>query len=119
MSRENVNAFYARLATDEAFRAQIQGVESKDKCSQIVQAAGYVFTEEEFEAVTAEFLESNVADDSFRDLSEKELEAVVGGAVSSFLGKPLYQLMYGAVQIYGVVIPYSDFQQTTPDSPLT
>ncbi len=86
MSRENVNAFYARLATDKAFRAQIQEVESKDKCSQIVQAAGYVFTEEEFEAVTAEFLESNVADDSFRDLSEKELEAVFGGAVSSFLG---------------------------------
>lgn len=96
MSRENVNAFYARLATDEAFRAQIQGVESKDKCSQIVQAAGYVFTQEEFEAVTAELLESNVADDSLKDLSEKELGAVVGGAVPSLLPISILPIMaYG------------------------
>ncbi len=96
MSRENVKAFYARLATDETFRAQIQGIESKDECSQILQAAGYVFTHKEFEAVTAEFLESNIADDSFRDLSEKELEAVFGGAVSSLLVIPINLLpMYG------------------------
>lgn len=102
MSRKNVKLLYARLATDEAFRTQIQAVESKDECSQILQAAGYVFTQEEFEAVTAELLESNVADDSFRDLSEKELEAVFGGAVSSLLPIPIQHIL-----IYG--LPPGDF----------
>ncbi|NEO62926.1 MAG: Nif11 family protein, partial [Moorea sp. SIO4G2] len=32
MSLENVKAFYERLGTDQAFRAQIQGVNSKDEC---------------------------------------------------------------------------------------
>lgn len=72
MSREHVKAFYSRLATDEAFRTQIETAGSKDKCSKIVQAASYYFTPEEFEAYTVEFLESNVADDSLRALSEKE-----------------------------------------------
>ena len=41
MSKENVKSFYARLATDKAFRNQIQGIESKDECIQILQAAGF------------------------------------------------------------------------------
>lgn len=40
MSLENVKAFYERLASDEAFRAQIQGVKSKTEGSQIVRSAG-------------------------------------------------------------------------------
>ena len=32
MSVENVQAFYARLANDQAFRTQIQAVTSKDEC---------------------------------------------------------------------------------------
>jgi len=40
MSRENVKAFYERLATDEVFRSQIQKVKTKDECSQIVKGAG-------------------------------------------------------------------------------
>lgn len=103
MSRENVKAFYRSLATDEAFRTQIKATESKDECSQIVQNAGYDFTLEEFEAVTAELLKSNVADDSLRDLSEKELEAVIGGAVSSLLIEKIQP-----VQEYGVVLPPDD-----------
>lgn len=49
MSKENVKAFYARLASDEAFRTQIQSVKSKAECSQIVKRAGYEFTSEEYE----------------------------------------------------------------------
>ena len=45
MSLENVKAFYERLATDEVFSSQIQGVKNKDECSQIVKGAGYDFTQ--------------------------------------------------------------------------
>ncbi|MEH2092689.1 Nif11-like leader peptide family natural product precursor [Nostoc sp.] len=44
MSIENVKNFYENLANDEAFRNQIQAVNSKEECSQIVKAAGYDFT---------------------------------------------------------------------------
>ncbi|NEP21701.1 MULTISPECIES: Nif11-like leader peptide family natural product precursor [unclassified Moorena] len=108
MSLENVKAFYERLGTDQAFRAQIQGVNSKDECRQIVQSAGYDFTQEELEDYTGQLLESSAAEDGLRDLDQQELEAVFGGA-SQVMGikggiQPLYgviwpplQLLYGAV----------------------
>jgi predicted ribosomally synthesized peptide with nif11-like leader len=79
MSIENVKAFYARLANDEAFRTQIQDVSNKDECSQIVKAAGYDFTSQELEEYTAYLLELGTNESEFRDLNEKELEAVFGG----------------------------------------
>lgn len=82
MSRENVKAFYERLATDEGFRSQIQGVKNKDECSQIVKSSGYDFTQQEFEEYTAQLLESGATDGELMDLNEKELEAVFGGAIS-------------------------------------
>lgn len=99
MSRENVKAFYARLASDEAFRTQIQGVKSKAECSQIVKSAGYEFTSEEYEEYTAQLLELNASDNELQDLDEKELEAVFGGA-SSILGiyQPIHQ-EYGVVEL--------------------
>ena len=90
MSLENVQAFYRRLQTDETFQAQIKAAESKLECSQIVQAAGYFFTEEEFEEYTAQLLESTPAEDGLRDLDEAELEAVgkVFGGIGTIL--PMY-----------------------------
>ncbi len=44
MSLENVKLFIEKLATDEAYRAQIQSVNSKAECSQIVKDAGFYFT---------------------------------------------------------------------------
>jgi len=88
MSRENVKAFYERLATDEVFRSQIQGVKNKDECSQIVKSSGYDFTQQEFEEYTVQLLESGATDGELMDLNEKELEAVFGGA-SSVIGKLL------------------------------
>lgn len=107
MSLENVKAFYERLATDEVFRSQIQGVKNKDECSQIVQTAGYDFTQQEFEEYTVQLLESGATDGELMDLNEKELEAVFGGA-SSIIGKPPRQQIYGVVwqpyqPMYGII----------------
>ncbi|NEO70182.1 Nif11-like leader peptide family natural product precursor [Moorena sp. SIO3H5] len=99
MSLENVKAFYQRLATDEAFRAQIQGVNSKDECRQIVQSAGYDFTQEELEDYTGQLLESSAAEDGLRDLDKQELEAVFGG------NHPLIDIKGGFQPLYGVIWP--------------
>ncbi len=82
MSLQNVKTFYERLATDEAFRTQLEAVKSKEECRQIVKNAGYDFTQEEFEEYTAQLLESSSNNDEIKDLDEKELEAVFGGALS-------------------------------------
>lgn len=100
MTIENVKAFYERLAVDEAFRVQINLAQSKQECSQIVQAAGYDFTEEEFEEFTAQLLGSVIADKALDELNEKELEAAVGGTASSILGFKYLssQPKYGSVE---------------------
>lgn len=97
MSLVSVKAFYKKLANDEAFRGQIQGVKSKEECRQIVKAAGYDFTQEEFEEYTAQLLESEAAEGELQDLGEKELEAVVGGftanAIQMIYGGPIDQFI--------------------------
>ncbi|MBD2438063.1 Nif11-like leader peptide family natural product precursor [Nostoc sp. FACHB-110] len=99
MSLENVKAFYARLANDEDFRNQIQNVKDKSECSQIVKAAGYDFTSEELEEYTSYLLELGSDNNAeLRDLNEKELEAVFGGATSV-----LQLLPYLPILLYGVV----------------
>lgn len=101
MSLTNVKAFYQRLANDEAFRSQIQNVKSKEECSQIVRAAGYNFTQQEYEEYTAQLLDSDSNDNELKDLSEQELEAVFGGASflldENKLGPGSKHLMYGVV----------------------
>ncbi len=111
MSLAHVKAFYEKLANDEALRTQIQGVKSKEECSQIVKAAGYDFTLQEYEEYTTQLLESAAGEGELNDLSEKELAAVFGGLTG--LGK--IQPLYGVVRIpiptpiiqplYGVIRP--------------
>ncbi|ACK66690.1 protein of unknown function nitrogen fixation [Rippkaea orientalis PCC 8801] len=110
MSLVDVKSFYQRLAKDEAFRTQLQEVTSKEECSQLVQASGYNFTQEEFESYTSELLESSLNEGDLQDLNEKELEAVFGGA-SSRIGRGKIQPLYGVIwppeyvqPLYGVVI---------------
>ena len=107
MSLENVRSFYERLATDEGFRAQIQGVKSKDECSQITKGAGYNFTSEEFEEFTAQVLELDTNDGELQDLDEKELAAVFGGiAVQPLYGVPRPPIKWPPIYpqpIYGIV----------------
>ena len=91
MSLENVKAFYENLANDEAFRTQLQNVTSKEECSQIVKAAGYDFTLEEYEEYTAQLLESTDDESELKDLNEKELAAVFGGLT----GRASFILIYG------------------------
>ncbi|MBW4595835.1 MAG: Nif11-like leader peptide family natural product precursor [Brasilonema angustatum HA4187-MV1] len=86
MSLEDVKAFYQRIGTDEAFRTQIQGVNSKDECSQTVKSAGYDFTQEELQEYTVQLLELNADEDELADLDEKELATVFGG----IMAQPLY-----------------------------
>jgi predicted ribosomally synthesized peptide with nif11-like leader len=103
MSLAKVQAFYERLATDEAFRTQIQGVESQEECRKLVKGSGYDFTQEEFEEYTAQLLESTVDEEGIRDLNERELEAVFGGISRLLLpGFPPIQL-YGLPPIYWLV----------------
>ncbi|VEP18561.1 conserved hypothetical protein [Hyella patelloides LEGE 07179] len=90
MSQEHVKAFYKRLGQDEVFKAQIEGAESPQECSQIIREAGYDFTQEEFEVFTAQLLDSSDAKNNFEELSEKALEAVFGG-------RPTYQC-YGVIE---------------------
>ncbi len=113
MSVGNVKAFYQRLAQDEQFRSELSEVKSKEECSQLVQQAGYNFTQEEFENYTSELLESSFNKDELSDLNEKELEAVFGGA-SSQISSPTIQPMYGIITwppkdwgpqpLYGVIV---------------
>ncbi|MEA5535813.1 Nif11-like leader peptide family natural product precursor [Crocosphaera sp. XPORK-15E] len=87
MSLENVRAFYERLAQDETFRSELQELKNQGECSQFVQEAGYNFTKEEFENYTSELLESSLDEGELKDLNEREMELVFGGASGN---KPLY-----------------------------
>ena len=99
MSLEHVKAFYEQLANDEVFRNQIQGVNSKEECSQIVKAAGYHFTLQEYAEYTAQLLESSTGESELKDLSEKDLAAVFGGLT----GRSKFQQPYGVVQTNDIV----------------
>ncbi|MTJ47578.1 Nif11-like leader peptide family natural product precursor [Dolichospermum sp. UHCC 0259] len=105
MSLGSVRDFYKQLVADDDFRNQIQNVENKEECSQIVKAAGYDFTQEEYEEYTLKLLESVNSDNELQDLGEKELAGVFGGIT----GWPKIQPLYGVIRppmqlLYGVII---------------
>jgi predicted ribosomally synthesized peptide with nif11-like leader len=97
MSLKDVKAFYQRLSDDETFRNQIQNVNSKEECSQIVQAAGYNFNQQEYEEYTTQLLDSDGNAEELKDLSEQELEAVFGGGSRFIFPKGGIEMMYGVV----------------------
>lgn len=74
MTIESAKAFYERMLTDEAFRAQHQNVGSDDERREMVLAAGYNFTPAEWEAALNQI--SDLPDSEF---SDAELSAVSGG----------------------------------------
>lgn len=92
MALEQVHAFYQKIASDESFRSQIQSVNSKEECSEIVKTAGFDFTPQEFEEYTAQLLESDHPDEEIQDLSEEALAAVAGGFIGGFRFRPMYGL---------------------------
>ncbi len=140
MFLESVMRFYKSLVKDKDFRNQLETASNPEECSKIMQEAGYDFTQEEFETATAQILENNGLrdlDDSFRELSEEELELAFGGVWLSYWGwwpehplppgtqerpiKPPIQIqpMYGAVikpidtpqaiALYGVSLPHDQY----------
>ncbi|QXE22331.1 hypothetical protein B6N60_01014 [Richelia sinica FACHB-800] len=62
-----------------------------------MQNAGYEFTQAEFEEYTEQLLSSDNSPEGLRDLNEKELEAVFGGATSVLLPIGFPILLYGVV----------------------
>jgi predicted ribosomally synthesized peptide with nif11-like leader len=54
MSIESAKACAEKLATDEVFRAQIQNTANAEERSALIQAAGYNFTQQEWESVNSE-----------------------------------------------------------------
>jgi predicted ribosomally synthesized peptide with nif11-like leader len=73
MSIESAKDFYQKITTDETFRTQLQNTASEERIA-LIQAAGYDFTPEEWEAASAEISES-----SNHELSDAELTEVSGG----------------------------------------
>lgn len=100
MSIENVKAFYEKLAIDEAFRVQINSSQSKQECIQIIQSAGFNFTQEEFEDFTGNLLDEITDNQALGELKEKELELAIGGTTSSILGFKYLSIQpkYGSVR---------------------
>lgn len=84
------------MTTDEAFRTQLEQAASKEERKQIMQAAGYDFTPEEWQAAIAQAQASNSTND---EITNEELEAVAGGGLI-----PPIQ----GVAAYGVVSPLFD-----------
>jgi predicted ribosomally synthesized peptide with nif11-like leader len=101
MYLENVKAFYEKLENDTAFRTQIQSANSKEEYNQIVKAAGYDFTQEEFEEYTSQLLDSAADEDELQDLNEKELATVVGG----FSGLTILFWWRRIKELHGVMEP--------------
>ncbi len=90
MSLNSVKLFYERLSADKNFSDRIQKASNKNECTQIVQAAGYDFTQQEFEDYTEQLLEADPNNSELESLNERELEAVFGG-----IGDPVIRPVYG------------------------
>lgn len=97
MSIESAKAFYQRITTDPAFRAQIESYSSEERIS-FLQGTGYNFTEEEWETATAEILETSSPDE---ELNEAELAAIAGGTKTIHWIKGVFP---GVVALYGVIL---------------
>ena len=77
MSVENAKSFYVRVTTDEVFRVQLEQTATAKERKQIIQAAGYEFTLEEWEIAKEQILAASDSNDG--ELSDTELTTVNGG----------------------------------------
>ena len=73
MSKEAVKAFFERARTDPDFARQIAACTDEKTCLAVAKAAGFEFSSEEFSEEKG-------------NLSEKELERIVGGVFDSRVG---------------------------------
>ncbi len=82
MSIEHASSFFIRVSTDEKFRTQLEQIARRKKRQQIIKAAGYEFTIEEWKIVKEEFLA--VSDPNEAELSDAELSLITGGYMSPY-----------------------------------
>ncbi|ACC81516.1 Nif11-like leader peptide family natural product precursor [Nostoc punctiforme] len=78
MSIESAKAFYQRVTTDEDFCTQVESSPIEERGT-FLQAAGYYFTQREWEAASAEISETTSIGG---ELNEAQLEAIAGGRAS-------------------------------------
>lgn len=78
MSIESAKALYSKLTKDEAFLSQFEQTTSQEERLQMLQAAGYEFTLEEWKAALAEIYASESDD----DLNDTDLRSVSGGTIA-------------------------------------
>ncbi len=104
---EKVKEFLVKFVKDQTFRDRLEN-SSIEEGNQIMQAAGYGFSPQEFETTVVEILESKERGE-FQELTEDELLSVVGGLVvgSDITLQPLY----------GVIAP-GDNPPTYPTKPI-
>ncbi len=89
MSMESATAFYDKLESDEALTTRIQELGSKEKIAAYVRdELGYEFTREEIQKVIFE---------RHPEITDEELEAVVGGQLDTF------SMLVGATAGLGVL----------------
>ena len=77
MSVKNAKSFYVRVTTDEEFRIQLEQTATAKERRQIIQAAGYKFTIEEWEIAKEQILAAS--DLNEEELSDTELTVISGG----------------------------------------
>lgn len=91
MSVENAHSFYVRVTTDEEFRTQLEQTSTAAERQQIIRAAGYKFTIEEWETAKEQILAAS--DSNEGELSDTELTAISGGLLpfppTPIYGKPI------------------------------
>lgn len=106
MFLENVIGFYKNLLKNQKFRNRLENAKDSHEYKEILLEAGYNFTQEEFEIATAKILDRNHLEDLdnvFNQLTETELEVIVGGATSYLrchdinFNEIIVQPMYGVV----------------------
>ncbi|AOW99948.1 hypothetical protein BJP34_11215 [Moorena producens PAL-8-15-08-1] len=91
MFLESVILFFKRLAADKNFRSQLEDAASPEDYQTMVRDAGYDFTPEDLETTTAKILDENKLrdlDDNFKNLTEEDLEVLVGGVFRRYCGWP-------------------------------
>lgn len=79
MSIASAKALYYRLIADKAFLEQFERAASQEERIQILQAAGYEFTLEDWKAAIAQISALNSSGDELNDL---DLRSVGGGAIA-------------------------------------
>jgi len=90
---ERVKEFLVKFVKDQTFRDRLEN-SSIEEGNQIMQAAGYGFSPQEFEMTAVELLESKERGE-FQELTEDELLSVVGSLVQG--SDVTFQPLYGVI----------------------